>query len=467
MTRFEIQDISRQTAEGVTFRAIDTLTGDTVALRRFFPFGQDEEGGEGLDTQEGKAFAQACMRLSEVRHPRLRRTVMGDIDPIDGMPYLVTEWLDGESLTSVLQGNQMEPSAIITLVEQALEVSILLSGVLENEAVWIDTKPEAIIVCDADTNPTFTFRICPFKWLGTQSHQRDLMGIVSMVEELIGWKSRLVSDQAGMGLGGLLKKYRQFPQMPLTEAIQLLPKPSVNPLPPQLANETPQFAQKPLVLASVKPSGFRRKSLIVIGISVCSTIAIIVFFYQLSKPQLEQVVPVESANGSATQNVSNPIETKAKKQTARKSDAEDVNARAIRMREELARIEEEKKSVAKDDGKIKTITPDDIESIGKMPLNAPVSIRGLVKSVVKPPNSQGIYIAFSDPWDEKQNRVVLYAKLFEGGPYKEDAFISLAQEYQYLVGKTVLFNGTVTRHVGKKEPHFVQINTKKQIVVEN
>ncbi|MES2982743.1 MAG: hypothetical protein V4727_10550 [Verrucomicrobiota bacterium] len=280
MTRFEIQDIASQNQDGVTFRALDKSTDQIVSLRRFFPFGQDEEGGEGLDPQEGKAYSSACQKLSRVHHPALRKTIFGDTDPVDGMPFLVTEWIEGESLADVLGNNTMEPRMIIDLVRQALDVCVTLSNTLENEAVWIDTKLESIIVSNPTENPSFSFRICPFKWLGTQSHEKNLTGIVTLVESLMGWKSKLVSDQAGLGLGGWLKLLRQNPQMGLQDALLSLPDPTTQLTAEPIVDVSNRTIPQPYILPSANQSVFTKKSISIMALSACLTGALIFFFYQ-------------------------------------------------------------------------------------------------------------------------------------------------------------------------------------------
>lgn len=295
MTRFEIQDIASQNYDGVTFRALDHSTNQIVSLRRFFPFGQDEEGGEGLDPQEGKAFASACQKLARVEHPALRKTIFGDTDPVDGMPFLVTEWIDGEPLAEVLGNNAMDPGLIIGLVREALDVCITLSKALGNEAVWIDTKLEAIIVSNPEENPTFSFRICPFKWLGTQSHEKDLTGMISLVETLMGWKSKLVSDQAGLGLGGWLKYLRQNPQMGLQDALGSLPDPSSENSAEPIFGSSNKAAAQPFILASANQSLFTKKSIGIMALSACLTGALVFFLYQRNsnKPDVSATVPMD------------------------------------------------------------------------------------------------------------------------------------------------------------------------------
>ena len=98
--RFEIQDIVAQDSFGVTFRALDTRTGEPVALRRFFPFGAD---GGGLFDEERSDYAAAVARLVSLQHPGLRGVLTGGCDPVDGMPFVATEWIDGDSVAAMLQ----------------------------------------------------------------------------------------------------------------------------------------------------------------------------------------------------------------------------------------------------------------------------------------------------------------------------------------------------------------------------
>ena len=86
MSRFEIEDIISQDKRGIVFRAHDAEMGHTVALRRFFPFGQH---GGGLSTEEALAFRIAAQRLDGVSHESLRGISAASVDPIDGIPYVV------------------------------------------------------------------------------------------------------------------------------------------------------------------------------------------------------------------------------------------------------------------------------------------------------------------------------------------------------------------------------------------
>ena len=65
-----------------------------------------------------------------------------------------------------------------------------------------------IIVGSEESGREFTFWISPLKWLGGNEENRGLESIVTLTEEIMGWKGQIVNDQAGRGLGGWLKWLR-------------------------------------------------------------------------------------------------------------------------------------------------------------------------------------------------------------------------------------------------------------------
>jgi hypothetical protein len=203
--RFQIEDLVVQDTSGVVFRALDTETNQQVALRRFFPFGAK---GGGLDADEQIAYNIAVARLSAVSHPSLRAVISGGCDPIDGMPFIATEWIEGTRLQSYIDRGPLTPDEATNLLTQALEVCQLLSEVLAEEAVWVETGLQAIVVGAEGTGRGITFWIAPLKWLGKNDSQRGLVSIITLTEAIMGWNGKTVPDQAGRGLGGWLKWLR-------------------------------------------------------------------------------------------------------------------------------------------------------------------------------------------------------------------------------------------------------------------
>ncbi len=203
--RFQIEDIVAQDPLGVVFRALDTETNAVVAVRRFFPFGAD---GGGLNQEEVIAYDVAVSRLAQLNHPSMRAVVFGGCDPIDGMPFIATEWIEGKSLNSFLKAKPLPTPHAIGLIKSALEICELISNLLAEEGVWVDTNTQTIIVGTAESNRGVTFWISPLKWLGHDNEPYHLDSFITLTEEIMGWRGKVVADQDGRGLGGWLNWLR-------------------------------------------------------------------------------------------------------------------------------------------------------------------------------------------------------------------------------------------------------------------
>ncbi len=202
ITRFQIEDLVAQDGSGVVFRALDKETGLRVAVRRFFPFGV--EGG-GLLADEQAAYHRALGRLTGLRHPAMRAVIGGGCDPVDGMPYIVTEWIDGVPLQECLARSPLSGSAAIGLLGQVVDVCGRLSQLLGEEAVWVDTGMQSLIVGTADSGRGITCWIAPLRWLGEEAQSSRLQPLIDLTEKLM----RRAGGQAASGLGGWLNWLRQ------------------------------------------------------------------------------------------------------------------------------------------------------------------------------------------------------------------------------------------------------------------
>jgi hypothetical protein len=203
--RYQIQDIIAQDASGIVFHAMDVETHAAVAVRRFFPFGAD---GEGLQGEQQIAYEIAIGRLAGIHHPGLRAVISGGCDPVDGMPFIATEWIEGETLRVHRQGKPLSAAEAIQVLTRAMEVCELLSLVLAEEGIWVETGLDSIVVDREDGGRGVTFWISPLKWLGRGEEDRDFQSIITLTEELMGWQGETVNDQAGRGLGGWLRWLR-------------------------------------------------------------------------------------------------------------------------------------------------------------------------------------------------------------------------------------------------------------------
>ncbi|MCX6875927.1 MAG: hypothetical protein NTW21_19275 [Verrucomicrobia bacterium] len=284
--QFQIQDIVAQDLSGVTFHALDATTGQVVELRRFFPFGVH---GGGLLEDERAAYEIAVTRLAGLKHAGLRAVLTGGCDPVDGMPFVVTEWLEGESLEQRLAHGVLAPAAAIEVLDRALELSEALSQVLGEQALWVETAPAMIVWHAAEPGRRFTFCISPQQWLGGDASRRSLLPVVELAEDLLGWRGRVVADQAGTGLGSWVKWLRANAEtIPLSEARKRLASATGGVAPEPVR---PMIQPVSLPESLEKPSSAR--SLVVIGVLALSVAG--AGWYLLRHPAASRALPPVAA----------------------------------------------------------------------------------------------------------------------------------------------------------------------------
>lgn len=207
--RFQIEDLLTQDEHGVVFRALDTQTNQPVVVCRFFPFGAN---GGGLSDDEHEDYKIAVNRLAGIRHPAMRSIISGGCDPVDGMPFIATEWVEGTPLQTFIEQGPTAPAEATLLLTRALEVCEQISQVLGEEDVWVETDLQTIIVGAGNSGRGITFWISPLKWLCKDDSRRGLDCLVHLTEEMMGWRGRPVLDQDGEGLGGWLNWLREAPE---------------------------------------------------------------------------------------------------------------------------------------------------------------------------------------------------------------------------------------------------------------
>ncbi len=198
--RFKIEDLISQDATGVVFRATDLETKLTVAVRRFFPA---DIHVNGMSAEDQREYGSTVERLTKVSHPALRAIISGGCDPVDGMPYIVTEWIEGTALDSLLETRSLSETEATMLVTQVLDVCVLLSEVLGGEGVWVEADAHTIIIGAEETRRPVTFWIYPFKLRGGSSQK--LKPLIGLTKAMMGWADKSNSSLAATGLGAWLK----------------------------------------------------------------------------------------------------------------------------------------------------------------------------------------------------------------------------------------------------------------------
>lgn len=120
---------------GVVYRARDALLSRDVAIKTL------TEGFSG-NPEMLKRFYHEASQTSALRHPNI--VIVHDAGDQDGMPYLVMEYVEGESLEAVLkERKQISLELRLSIVEQ---VCMALAYAHRNGVVHRDVKPANIIM---------------------------------------------------------------------------------------------------------------------------------------------------------------------------------------------------------------------------------------------------------------------------------------------------------------------------------
>jgi predicted ATPase/serine/threonine protein kinase len=116
---------------GEVYRARDERLGRTVAVKVVL---------EGGDAALVRRFRQEARMASSLNHPNI--VTVYDAGEVDGVPYLVTEYVEGEVLRARMRGG----IAVGEAVEVARQVASALGAAHAAGVVHRDIKPENVIV---------------------------------------------------------------------------------------------------------------------------------------------------------------------------------------------------------------------------------------------------------------------------------------------------------------------------------
>src|SRR5262245_51726893 len=94
--RFQIESIAGTGGMGMVYRARDLLAETTVALKTLSVMGE----------RDAARFAREAAVLADLTHPGIVRYIAHGLTPLHE-PYIVMEWLDGETLHERLARGRM------------------------------------------------------------------------------------------------------------------------------------------------------------------------------------------------------------------------------------------------------------------------------------------------------------------------------------------------------------------------
>ncbi|XYH95857.1 protein kinase domain-containing protein [Sorangium sp. So ce1128] len=132
--RFEIEGLAGSGGMGHVYRARDRRTGNTVALKVLRRAGKSELS----------RFSNEVQALSALRIPGVVRYIAHGITA-GGQPYLVMEWLSGETLAERIAQRGLTPAESVDVVARVAETL----GVLHQQGVvHRDLKPSNLVLVE-------------------------------------------------------------------------------------------------------------------------------------------------------------------------------------------------------------------------------------------------------------------------------------------------------------------------------
>jgi tetratricopeptide (TPR) repeat protein len=145
--RFVIDREIGRGAVGVVYKAIDTLSGQPVALKVI--------AISGVDAGEEARFRREGRVLAGLRHPNIVRLVdFGQLD--EGQPYVAMEWLEGEDIA---QRQKRAPMALCDCLEIAAQVADALAAAHGAGIIHRDVKPSNVIIVESKTAKLVDFGV--------------------------------------------------------------------------------------------------------------------------------------------------------------------------------------------------------------------------------------------------------------------------------------------------------------------
>ena len=145
--RFEIEGVISRSGMASIYKAKDLENKRTVAVK--IPYLQLES-----DPNSFARFQREAEIGELLSHPNILKFIQV---PNKSRPYIVTEYLEGKPLSTVL--NEVRPLPITDAIQVASYILGALAHMHENKVVHRDLKPQNIMICDDGTLRIIDFGI--------------------------------------------------------------------------------------------------------------------------------------------------------------------------------------------------------------------------------------------------------------------------------------------------------------------
>jgi serine/threonine-protein kinase len=162
---YEIVGLVGQGGMGVVYRALDTTIGRTVAIKML-------KGAFAEDPDLLKRFYREAQSTGKLQHKNI--VTVYSLGDHEGIPYLVIEFLDGESVLQIISSRRN--MTLVDKLDLAIQVCDGLQYAHQRELVHRDIKPANIIVTKEGVAKIVDFGIARIGGTEGLTHTGQLVG---------------------------------------------------------------------------------------------------------------------------------------------------------------------------------------------------------------------------------------------------------------------------------------------------
>ena len=136
--RYHLEQVIATGGMGAIFKGHDQLLDRPVAVKVLHPHLANSDDAE--------RFAREGQVIASLMHPNL--ATIYDMDSVDGLPYLVIEFVEGESLAEIIEREAPVPAS--PGIALAVQICRGLAYMHERGVVHRDIKPQNILVTNTE-----------------------------------------------------------------------------------------------------------------------------------------------------------------------------------------------------------------------------------------------------------------------------------------------------------------------------
>src|SRR5579862_9597864 len=167
LSRYRIESFLGQGQSGMVYLAFDTAIERTVAIKCLKAVASQRRP-DGEDDQINILFKEAKV-IGQLNHPHV--AAVFDMGASDGQPYIVMEYVQGESLRSRLAQTQADHASVPQILSFLVMVARALHYVHQRGILHGDVNPANLMVTPKGTPKIMDFGIArrsfgrgPAKW---------------------------------------------------------------------------------------------------------------------------------------------------------------------------------------------------------------------------------------------------------------------------------------------------------------